>query len=346
MIQKITHRLGLNDIHLVGSFRIKKQAAFREAHIVDFQGIHTRTLSYLALPSLTNRKPAIFTMHDMWAFTGHCAYSYDCTRWQIGCGQCPYPDTHPAIKRDNTRLEWKLKKRVYSRSNLVFVAPSKWLVGLAKKSMLSEFPIHYISNGIDTNVFRPLGSEKSRVKLGIPPNKNVLMFASLNLRNRRKGGLLLLQALNNLPLSMKSDTVILTMGKGGENIAESVGIQTINLGYVGDDGLKATAYSASDLFLFPTRADTQGLVLLESLSCGTPAVAFGVGGVPEIIKTGETGYLAEPENVEDFCKGIMLLLVDVALRQKMGEKGRRKALKEYCNEIHFKQYIQLYNSLI
>jgi glycosyltransferase involved in cell wall biosynthesis len=172
------------------------------------------------------------------------------------------------------------------------------------------------------------------------------MFASLNLRNRRKGGVLLLQALMNLPKSIKSDTVILTMGKGKEEIAKSTGIETINMGYVGDDELKAAAYSASDLFLFPTRADTQGLVLLESLACGTPAVSFGVGGVPEIIKTGETGYLAEPENVEDFCAGIMLLLENVNLRQEMGEKGRKIALQEYCDESQFQRYVQLYNSLL
>jgi glycosyltransferase involved in cell wall biosynthesis len=346
LLLKGTKKLGLNDIHLIGSFQVKKMDGFINADVIDFQGIHTRTLSYLALPSLTKHKPAVFTMHDMWAFTGHCAYSYDCSRWKIGCGDCPYPNTHPAIKRDNTRLEWKLKNWAYKRSNLVFVAPSKWLVDLAKSSMLCQFPVHYISNGVDTDIFYPHDRENCRAKLSISQKKHVLMFASLNLTNRRKGGELLLKALKRLPGSLKLDTVLLTIGKGGEQIGEMVGIQTINLGYIHDDRLKATAYSASDLFIFPTRADNQPLVLLESLACGTPAVSFRIGGVPEIIQNGQTGYLAEIDNIDEFCEAIVGLLEDDVQRQKMGEICRKKALQEYRQEIHVKRYIELYRSLV
>ena len=96
------------------------------------------------------------------------------------------------------------------------------------------------------------------------------------------------------PHSLKAETVLLLLGEGGETIAEAVGIPALNLGYVSSDQLKAIAYCAADLFILPTRADNLPLGLLESMACGTPLVSFRVGGVPELVRPGITGYLAEP----------------------------------------------------
>jgi glycosyltransferase involved in cell wall biosynthesis len=346
MLKKVTDRLGLNDIHLVGSYRVKKEEAYRQADIIDFQGIHTRTLSYLALPSLTKQKPGVFTMHDMWALTGHCAYSYDCERWRIGCGNCPYLAIHPSVRRDNTRIEWKLKRWVFSRSNLVFVSPSKWLYDLAREGLLAPFPCYFIPNGVDTDTFRPLSSEICRRELGLPLNRKVLMFSALKLDLRRKGGDLLLESLETLPQSVKSETVLLTIGEGGEGIDERIGMEVHNLGYVEDDHRKAVAYSASDLFLFPTRADNNPLVLLESMACGTPMVSFRVGGVPELVRPEVTGYLAEAGNVAGFRDGIVQLLQDDRLRSGMREECRNLAVREYRHDQQVRRYRELYEDLV
>ncbi len=186
----------------------------------------------------------------MWALTGHCGYSYDCERWKFGCGKCPYPDVHPPIRRDGTRIEWWLKNRVYSRSNLTLVSPSTWLKKLAKESMINRFPIKQIPNGVDTDIYRPLDSEQCRSLLGIPGGKHVLMFAAVNLKDHRKGGDLLINALQSLPQSLKAETVLIVLGQSGGTIAETVGIQTLDLGYVSSDRLKTIAYSAADLFIF------------------------------------------------------------------------------------------------
>ena len=115
LIGRVTLRLGLNDIHCVGAFKIKAHEAYIDADLVHFHGIHSQFFSYLALPSLTANKPPIFTVRDMWPLTGHCAVNYDCERWKIGCGQCPYPDAPPALptKRDTSHIEWKLKNWSY-----------------------------------------------------------------------------------------------------------------------------------------------------------------------------------------------------------------------------------------
>ena len=278
----------------------------------------------------------------MWSFTGDCAYSYDCTRWKTGCGKCPYPHTYPAIKRDNTPLEWKLKDWVYSRSNLTIVTLSRWLAKQAQQSLLNRFPIHHIPNGIDTEAYQPLDCQNCRSLLGIPLGKNVLMFGAASLQDPRKGGDLLLDALSNLPNSLKTETVLLTIGSGGEAIAETVGIPTLNLDYVASDRLKSLAYSAADLFLFPTRADNLPLVLQESMACGMPMVWFKVGAVPDLVRPGITCYLAALEDAQDFSQGIVQLLEDKRLKEPMGENCRAIALEEYPLELQAKRYIELY----
>jgi glycosyltransferase involved in cell wall biosynthesis len=129
-------------------------------------------------------------------------------------------------------------------------------------------------------------------------------------------------------------------------LAEAVGIQTLDLGYISSDHLKAIAYSASDLFIFPTRADNMPLVLIESMACGTPIVSFRVGGVHEVVRPGITGCLAEPGNVQDFREGIVKLLSDESLRERMRRRCREIAVEEYPLELQVQRYMNLYQELL
>lgn len=341
-IARVTRRLGFNHINNQTTANISKHPFYIEADILNFHNLHTGYFNYLAIDNLTAHKPAVFTLHDMWSFTGHCAYSYVCNKWQTGCGQCPDLATYPAITRDTTAIEWKLKNWVYSRANLAIVTPSRWLTEQAQQSMLNRFPIHYIPNGIDTQSYQPLDNAQCRAVLNIPEDKQVLMFGAASLADSRKGGDLLHQALTHLPDHLKANLILLTLGRGGEAMGEAIGIPSINLGYVGSDRLKAIAYAAADLFLFPTRADNLPLVLQESMACGTPMVSFNIGGVPDLVRPGETGYLAAPEDVKDFCQGIEQLLADPALREQMGRNCRAIALTEYPLELQAQRYIELY----
>jgi len=282
----------------------------------------------------------------MWPLTGHCAINYDCERWKIGCGHCPYPDAHPPVLRDATRIEWKLKERVYSRSNLDIVTLSSKQTKDVKESMLSRFEVHHIPNGIDTGIYRPLDPELCRHVLGIPKRKRVLMAAALNLNQFNKGGDLLIKALDHLPQTLKSETILLLLGSGGENIASSTNIQTIGLGYVGGDHLKTICYSAADLFVHPTRAESLPLVLQESMACGTPMISFKVGGVPDIVRQGKTGYLAEQEDHRDFSKSIQELIENHNLRTYMSDYGVRVVQEEYTSDLQVERHLALYRKLL
>ncbi|QSV72541.1 MAG: glycosyltransferase [Aphanizomenon flos-aquae KM1D3_PB] len=345
---RLNGRLGLLYINVLSTFDIPKHQFYQEADILNLHNLHGSYawFNYLALPHLTKNKPTIFTLHDMWSFTGHCAYSYDCDRWKIGCGKCPYPDRYPNIYRDNTQLEWKLKDWVYGNSNITVVAPSNWLAEQAKASMLNRFSVHCIPYGIDTEAYKPIDTQQCREVLGLPNNQKILMFGATNLKDTRKGGDLLFQTLQNLPESLKSETVLLTFGNCGEEFAKQVGMKVFSLGYLKSDRLKSIAYSAADLFIFPTRADNLPLVLQESMACGTPMVSFKIGGVPDLVRPGITGYLAQPEDTQDFCDGIVKLLEDEPLRKKMSGNCRDIALKEYNLDLQAQRYMELYKQVL
>ncbi|MBD2081298.1 glycosyltransferase [Leptolyngbya sp. FACHB-17] len=346
-IQRWTQRIGLNDIHRVGSFKIRDLEAYQDADVLHLHIIHSGFFNYLAIPTLTQQKPAILTLHDMWALTGHCAYSYDCTRWQTGCGRCPYPKTAPAVRYDSTHLEWKLKEWVYHHSNLAFVAPSRWMTELAQTSLFNHLPIHYIPHGLDTNLFKPLNAATCKDLLGIPANKRVLLISAADLNDRRKGMDLLIKALQHIPQSLRSEIVLLAMGGRKVGLEKELReFQILQLGYIEHEPLKAVVYSASDLFVFPTRADNSPLVLQESIACGTPTISFNVGGVPDLVRPGITGYLAAAEDAVDLSQGIASLLEDHAVRQKLSQSCRAVALEEYSLTLQAQRHIQLYQQLL
>lgn len=347
VLTKVSRKIGLNDITRFSTFGLPDEPFFQAASVLNFHNLHSDFFSYLALPKLTALKPAVWTLHDMWSFTGHCAYSYECDRWQIGCGQCPALGEEPQVNRDATDWEWKLKDRAYGRARIQVVAPSEWLAKQAKQSpLLQRFDVQHIPNGIDTQLYRPLDPDYCRSVLNIPTGKRVLMFAAQSLTNARKGGDLLFTALMALPPALKRNTLLLTFGSGDEKKLKSLGMETLGLGYVNSDRLKAILYSAADIFVFPTRADNLPLVLQESMACGTPMVSFDVGGVRDLVRPGITGLLAAPENTDDLSAKLVELLGADEVRAEMRRRCREIAVAEYSVELQCDRYVQLYEQLV
>ena len=345
-IGAMTRRVGLNDVHLISSFGVPDLPEVTEADVIDLHCLHSGTFSYLALPALAAKKPLVFTFHDMWPITGHCHASLDCERWKTGCGKCPYPGTEPAIRRDATAWEWKLKKWACERADFSIVTPSKWLADLVGQSFLAGRPVHHIPHGLDVEVFRPLDKSGCRTLLGIPDGKTVLLCAIENMDRPLKGGQLMLQALQQVPESIRRDCVLLVFGRSNRSLLQQIPMQVRELGYLSADSMKAIAYSAADLLLNPSRAESFGLVALEAMACGTPVVAFDVGGLPELVRPGLTGKLAEPENPQDFSAAIVSMLDDRRRLLAMGAQARQMVLDEFSLDLQVARTIDLYQSVI
>jgi hypothetical protein len=344
-LKSISQKIGLNGMLDPTHFKIVREKAFLDTDLLTIHSLGG-LCSPLAIPKLTRSKPTMLVLHDMMSFTGHCFHSLDCGRWKTGCGKCPYPAITQPIGIDNTSLAWKLKDWAYSRSNLAVVAPSTWLVDLAKQSMLHRFPIHHIPHGIDTEVYQPHDQELCRSVLNIPKRKKVLMFMATNLGNRLKGGDLFAKAVQSLPEALKAETVVLLLGRRGEELARSFDIQTVHFGYVESDRLKAICYSAADCFVSPSRAEAFGYVLVESIACGTPVVAQNVSSVADIVRHKTTGLLAQPEDVQGLRDHVIELLEDDVLRNAMRQQCRKIALTEYSVTLQAKRYIDIYRQLL
>lgn len=345
------HRLlpltGLNYLEYIGSFKIPETAFYREANVINFHNLHRDYFSYLALPALTSEKPAVWTLHDMWSFTGHCAYSFNCHRWKSGCGKCPYLKEYPEVRRDATRWEWKLKDKAYSRSRINIVVPSRWLENLAKKSVLSRhFPVDRIPHGIDTDTFQPMEKNLCRQVLGIAVSRTVLLFAAMSASDYRKGGDLLLKALQPLPKSLKSNILLIVMGEGGEAYQGMTDIDVYPAGYFEGDQLKTILYNAADLFLFPTRADIWSLVVQEAMACGIPSISFDIGGVSDLVRPEITGLLATPEDIDSFREAVTELIEDSTKRQQMSSNCRTIAVEEYRLELQTSRYLSIYRKML
>jgi len=283
----------------------------------------------------------------MWSLTGHCTHSLDCERWMTGCGSCPLLSDYPALRWDTTAMLWKLKKWVYARSRLDIVAPSKWIADLARRSpLLGNFPVHHIPNGIDTTVFAPQDQSEARRTLGIDESRKVILFSSHQILNRQKGGDLMVDALGRLALSYDREKILLlVVGKGAEEWKVDVPFAVMRMGHVSEDKTMAAVYSAADIFVLPTLADTFPNAVLESMSCGTPPITFAVGGCPELVRHMETGYLAQYKDPVDLAKGMSLLLDDDELRSRLRQRGLEVVQSEYQRDLEAKRFKSLYEDI-
>ncbi|MEE9542779.1 MAG: glycosyltransferase family 4 protein [Thermodesulfobacteriota bacterium] len=335
---------GLQYWSCLSSFDIPMREEFNEADLFHCHNLHGNYFNYFALPGLTRLKPSVWTLHDMQALTGHCAFSLDCARWETGCGDCPMLDAYPHLEKDTTRLLWEEKKEVFSKSNIEIVVPSKWLYDIVKKSILANKNVHLIYNGIDTGVFHPSDKREARDEFNIPPEKLVLITsASGGIKNPQKGGEFLLEALRKI--SHRKDIVVVSVGDKDYD-PEIKGIEWINTGHIFDENEVAKWYSAADLLLYPSLADNCPLVILEALACALPVVTFSTGGIPELVRHMETGYIAEYKNTEQFVKGIELFLDDKGLRERAGKEARKDVEKSFTLDKMAAAYLELYYDVI
>lgn len=344
-IGAITKRMGFNELHLVSSHDVRKLPEVMGADVLDLHCLHSGTFSYAALPALTAGIPTVFTFHDMWPLTGHCHASLECDRWKSGCGKCPHLGVEPAVRRDATALEWRMKRDAFRRSRFTIVTPSRWLADRVGESVLADFPILQIPHGVDVGVFKPLDRRQCREILGLSMEQIVLLCAIDNMDRPLKGAELLERALSGIPESLRSKCVLLLIGRSSPSFAERIPMRVLDLGYLNEDRLKIVAYAAADLTVNPTRAESFGLVCLESLACGTPVAAFQVGGVPELVQQGVTGGLAKPGSPASLADVVVELLSDRTRLAEMGLHARNFVIKEHAIDLQAKRYIELYQRL-
>ena len=288
-----------------------------------------------------DKYPIIWTFHDMFNFTGHCAYSFDCDRWKSGCGECPYLDIYPSVNKDQTGFLWKYKKNVYDSINFSIVVPSMWLHKCVKDSMLKNKDIRLIYNGIDTDIFKKTEKREARQRLKLPSDKKIILFIAHGGKdNQFKGGNFFSRVVDRY--KDHSEVYFVCVGGQTETGNES---NVNNYGYVSNQKELALLYSASDIYFFPTRADNCPLSVLEAMACECPVVTFNVGGVPELVEHMESGYVADYGNEDDLTKGIEILLSNNQMNE-MGLNVRKRIEEQFSLDKMCQSYLDLYKEVI
>ncbi|GAB4114800.1 MAG: glycosyltransferase [Roseiflexaceae bacterium] len=259
--------------------------------VIHAHNLHGDYFDLRALAPLSQRVPVIWTLHDTWALTGHCAYFIDCPRWQHGCGVCPDLQRAPAIRADRTAENWQRKRAIYAQSRLAIATPSQWLLDLVGQSMLKPWQQQVIPNGVDTRIYTIGDRQAARAALDIPADAFVVLYiaASVSSHNPYKDAATVVQAARQLA-STHSDAplLLIRIGAGGEPESDP---RFRSTGYLADPQLIAQYYRAADLLLHAANADNYPCVIQEALACGTPVIATAVGGVPEQIHDGDNGFL-------------------------------------------------------
>jgi len=293
------------------------------------------------------RQPVVWTLHDMWAFTGGCHYSYDCDRYLNNCGSCPQLQSRH--HRDLSRWNWERKHKHWQGLNLNIVTPSKWLAKCAKASSLFEnVSIEVIPYGLDLKVYKPIDKLLARQILNLPQDTKLILFGSLSpTSDQRKGFHLLRPALQKLAeRTDQAKLEILIFGASEPRVPLDLGFKSHYLGNLSDDISLSLIYSAADVFVAPSIQDNLPNTVLEAIACGLPVVAFDIGGMPDMIDHKTNGYLAQPFDIEDLAHGISWVLEDSDRYLNLSKQAREKAEREFSQELQANRYLRLFEEIL
>lgn len=309
------------------------QIASHNPDLVVVGNLHGAQLEPATLGLIADHFPTAFVTHDLWLFTGRCAYTGGCTKYLQGCDEsCTCDPSHPKLAPELVRPMWEQKRTVISSSrNLYLWANSDWALARANEALKTLDLVaprsrpHAIKFGIDLDVFRPRDKATCRDLLGLPRDTFIVMSSASSVADPRKGLAHLAEALDrlNLPDAL---TVCVGWFDSGQP-APIPGMKA--MGYMGDPRRLAMLYSAADVFVGPSLEEAFGQVFIEAAACGTPSIGYPTGGVPEAIRDGVSGLVADEMTPAALADAIGTLHMDGALRESMGRWGRMWAEAEW-----------------
>lgn len=318
-----------------------------DAQILNLHWVNEGMLSVSDIGRL--EKPIVWTLHDMWAFCGSEHYTEDgpAARFRRGYADSNRPPGEGG--KDLDRMTWEAKRRDWAGRKFTIVSPSRWLAECAAGSVLfAAAPVHVIPNALDVEgLWRPIAKETARAALGLPAEKRlVLMGAEGGTSDPRKGGDLLRETIARVAPRSLNDIELVIYGQSGPGKLDRWPCPVHWLGQVRDDRVLVLAYSAADAVVVPSRQDNLPNAAVEAQACGTPVVAFDVGGLPDIVTHQVSGWLAKPFDVDDLAEGLLWVLADEDRRLSLSRAARAHAVASYAPEVVARKYLAVYAQVL
>lgn len=310
LVRNKTKESGMFSYPVLGT-NIAKLEQVQEADVIYLHWVLHGFLNLSSIEQLAKLgKPVIFIMHDMWTITGGCHHSFECEKYKTGCHTCYM--FSGSKKNDLSAKLFQKKLKLYSEyDNFYFASPSKWLYECALQSGLTKNkPVFHIPNVLDRELYKPFDKGVAKQILNINPEDTVIAFGAVAIDSPYKGWAYLKEAMDLLYRKEhgRNITVLIFGGADKAEITKSIPFNTKAVGHLKDEYTMAVVYNAADVFIAPSLADNLPYTIFESLACGTPAVAFKVGGIPDLIDHKRNGYLAEYKNADDITKGVLYCL--------------------------------------
>jgi glycosyltransferase involved in cell wall biosynthesis len=342
-IGKVSPRLTTPAIRLLTCRRLAAILARVQPDVINVHNLHNAGLGPELVALSARLAPTVWTLHDMWSFTGRCAYAYDCRRFIAGCdATCPAPHEYPSLGATLIRRAWKLRRNLLAQhESLVAACPSRWLAEQASAGLWADHRLEVIPNGLPLDRYLPLPRELAQAALGVDSAKPVLLAAAQALTEVRKGGKIVIEAIENI---RNRPLTLITLGHGHLPI-ESDGIDLFSLGHIDHERTMVLAFNAADLFVHPAPVDNLPNVVMEAIACGTPCAGFAVGGVPEMIRHGTTGWLAQGVSARALAGVVDDALARIQHGADLRSSCRAVAEEEYGATLQAQRYLELFASL-
>lgn len=311
------------------------------ADIVHLHWIHGEMMSVNDLGSI--EKPLVWTLHDMWAFSGAEHYS-EALRWKEGYSQINRPKNETGF--DLNRWNW-LRKRKAWRKPIQIVTPSQWLASCVKASaLMCNWPVEVIPNPINVDQWNPEDKKQARNKLGLPQDVPLILFGAIGgAADPRKGFDLLQEALHQLSGRINGLELVV-FGQSAPTQPVDLGFPVHYLGHLASEADMQMAYSAADALIAPSKQEVFGQTASEAHACGCPAVAFEGTGLADVIEHQKTGYLAKAGNVQDLANGITWVLDSVSKSDTLNLAARKRAIEKFSYPVVAQQYQNIYSKVI
>lgn len=306
--------------------------------------IHQKT-SFRLLSSFPRDTPILISLQDMWYLTGYCCYSMECDKYVTGCqGDCPQWGKWEVPTCDAS-VEWRHRQQFYldNAHRITVIAPSRWMAKCAEARFHGNINVEQISNPVDTSTFKPVGAKRQiRELLGFDADKPLILCGAVTIKDERKGASYLKEALDRLRRRLRAPFNVAVFGLGAEGGAVP---GAVSLGAIHDERLLNLYYNAATVFVLPSLSESFGLVFAEAMAAGTPCVAFDTTACSELVREGETGYLAKLFDVNGLTSALERA-IEAGDNNPLTQRSRAHAVAEYDVRVVGQQHLNLIKRVI
>lgn len=315
-----------------------------KSDIVQLYNIHGGYFQISSLKKIAKFSKIVWRLSDYWPMTGHCAYPGNCNKWEKGCSICPDLNLYPSIGLDRTKHLWNKKKEIIQEIDLKIVVPTKKMLSeVQQSSILSKKQITIIPNGVNTKKFKLLDKIKTRKTLKIPNIFSILFISHVAYNNPRKGTNYLYEILKKLENNDDIQKIIVGLES---KRWKKIGFKNlITFDYTNSEIMKVKYYNCADCTLLPSVDENFPNVALESMSCGTPIIAFASGGISELVNN-KNGILIKEKQSEIFYRSIITLNRNKKMQHSLAKNARKTIELNYSTEKEVNDYLNLHQEIL